>query len=195
MSYASLQYSIICALCLLSTTANQSNFNLFPILPPPPLPSIDLRPIINSVALHLHSFPGSFLFCCVLPHLEAFLPFPTPSSKPASLTSSQKSPLLFTKFSGLSNSLTLPPSSTRILSLSKIVFIRCAIVIIVRLENWGERSVCCKRASVSMSTAAVASSSTKMLVGVRRARDREISWRWPEDRFEPVRGLDFGFRI
>jgi hypothetical protein len=69
---------------------------------------------------------------------------------------------------------------------SRIVLMRCAIVIIVRLENKGERSVVWSRASVSTSTAAVASSRTRMLDGVRRARARETSWRWPWERLDPL---------
>lgn len=59
---------------------------------------------------------------------------------------------------------------------------------IVLLLNRGERRVVCKSASVSTSTAAVASSRTRMLEGVRRARARETSWRWPWERLEPLRG-------
>ena len=33
----------------------------------------------------------------------------------------------------------------------------------------------------------VASSSTRMFVGVNRARASETSWRWPCDKFEPKR--------
>lgn len=53
------------------------------------------------------------------------------------------------------------------------------MVMMVRLENKGERRVVCSRASVSTSTAAVASSRTRMLEGVRSARARDTSWRWP----------------
>jgi len=56
---------------------------------------------------------------------------------------------------------------------------------IVRLLKIDERRVAWSNASVSTSTAAVASSRTRMLDGVRRARARETSWRWPWDRFEP----------
>jgi hypothetical protein len=58
----------------------------------------------------------------------------------------------------------------------------------VRFEKIDERSVVWSKASVSTSTAAVASSRTRMLEGVRRARARETSWRWPWERFDP-RGL------
>jgi hypothetical protein len=57
---------------------------------------------------------------------------------------------------------------------------------IVRFEKTGLRSVAWRSVSVSTSTAAVASSRTRMLLGVRRARAREISWRWPEERLDPV---------
>jgi hypothetical protein len=56
---------------------------------------------------------------------------------------------------------------------------------IVRLLKTDERRVVWSNASVSTSTAAVASSRTRMLEGVRRARARETSWRWPWDRFDP----------
>jgi len=45
----------------------------------------------------------------------------------------------------------------------------------VRLEKSGERRVVCSRASVSTSTAAVASSRTRMLDGASRARARDTS--------------------
>lgn len=35
----------------------------------------------------------------------------------------------------------------------------------------------------------VASSSTRILVGVRSARAKDINWRWPEERFEPGSSL------
>lgn len=56
----------------------------------------------------------------------------------------------------------------------------------VRLLNNGERRVVWRRASVSTSTAAVASSRTRMLEGVSRARARETSCRWPWERLDPL---------
>ena len=60
------------------------------------------------------------------------------------------------------------------------------MVMIVRLLKSGDRRVVWSRASVSTSTAAVASSRTRMLDGVRRARARETSWRWPWERLDPL---------
>jgi hypothetical protein len=59
-------------------------------------------------------------------------------------------------------------------------------VIMVRFAKSGLRRVVWSRASVSTSTAAVASSSTRMLDGVRRARARETSWRCPCERLDPL---------
>ena len=56
---------------------------------------------------------------------------------------------------------------------------------IVRFEKIGERSVVWIKASVSTSTAEVASSSTRTLDGVRSARAMETSWRWPWERLDP----------
>lgn len=58
-----------------------------------------------------------------------------------------------------------------------MVLIRCAMVMIVRFEKTGERNVVWSRASVSTSTAAVASSRTRMLLGASSARANETSWR------------------
>lgn len=66
-----------------------------------------------------------------------------------------------------------------------MVLMRCAIVIVVRFEKMGERSVFWIRASVSTSTAEVASSRTRTLEGVRSARAMETSWRWPWERLDP----------
>jgi hypothetical protein len=60
------------------------------------------------------------------------------------------------------------------------------MVMMVRFENNGERKVVWSRASVSTSTAAVASSRTRMLLGVSRARARETSCRWPWERLLPL---------
>lgn len=49
----------------------------------------------------------------------------------------------------------------------------------VRLEKSGERSVSWSKASVSTSTAAVASSKTRILDGASKARARETNCRWP----------------
>jgi hypothetical protein len=119
-----------------------------------------------------------------------YLPSPShllvsPNS-PASLTNPQNIPFLSSNSLGVPNSFTCPASNTTIRSLSKIVLIRWAIVMIVRFEKTGLRSVAWRSVSVSTSTAAVASSRTRMLLGVRRARAREISWRWPEERLDPV---------
>lgn len=70
-----------------------------------------------------------------------------------------------------------------------MVLIRWAIVIIVRFENSGLRSVAWRSASVSTSTAAVASSRTRILEGARRARASETSWRWPWERLDPLQKL------
>jgi hypothetical protein len=59
-------------------------------------------------------------------------------------------------------------------------------VIIVLFANRGERSVVCNSASVSTSTAAVASSRTRMLDGARSARAKETSCRCPWERLEPL---------
>lgn len=56
---------------------------------------------------------------------------------------------------------------------------RCAIVMIVLFAKSGDRNVVCNSASVSTSTAAVASSNTRILEGARSARARETSCRWP----------------
>lgn len=53
------------------------------------------------------------------------------------------------------------------------------LVIMVRSLNILLRSVVCNMASVSTSTAAVASSRTRILLGVSSARASETSWRWP----------------
>ena len=58
----------------------------------------------------------------------------------------------------------------------------------VLFANNGERRVVCNKASVSTSMADVASSRTRMLDGVRRARERESSCRWPRERFDPLWG-------
>jgi hypothetical protein len=60
------------------------------------------------------------------------------------------------------------------------------MVIIVLFEKSGLRSVVWSKASVSTSTAAVASSRTRMLEGARRARARETSCRWPWERLLPL---------
>lgn len=49
------------------------------------------------------------------------------------------------------------------------------IVMMVRFEKAGDRNVVCRSASVSTSTAAVASSRTRIFEGASRARDRETS--------------------
>lgn len=60
-----------------------------------------------------------------------------------------------------------------------MVLRRCAMVRTVQSSNW-VRIVDCIRLSVSRSTAAVASSKTRILVFLRRARARQTSCRWPK---------------
>jgi hypothetical protein len=60
------------------------------------------------------------------------------------------------------------------------------LVMIVRSLNMLLRKVVCSIASVSISTAAVASSRTRMLLGVRRARANDISCLCPWLRLEPA---------
>jgi hypothetical protein len=62
---------------------------------------------------------------------------------------------------------------------------RWAIVMMVRLSNMLLRRVAWSMASVSTSTAAVASSRTKMLLGVSSARANDTNCRWPWLRFDP----------
>jgi len=53
-----------------------------------------------------------------------------------------------------------------------------AMVMTVHSLNWS-RMVACMRSSVCMSTAAVASSNTRILVFLNSARARQVSWRCP----------------
>lgn len=59
------------------------------------------------------------------------------------------------------------------------------LVIMVRSLNMLLLKVVCNMASVSTSTAAVASSRTRILLGVNSARARETSCLWPEDKLDP----------
>ena len=52
-------------------------------------------------------------------------------------------------------------------------------------RGWMNLIVAWMRSSVSRSTAAVASSRTKILVFLRMARARQTSCLWPTERFEP----------
>ena len=147
--------------------------------------------LIHSYTVKSKIYTQSLCFTPDQPYfiLSSFTPFTyhrTLPSNPASLTSLKNKPRLSTNSLGLPNSTTRPASNTTIRSLSRIVLMRCAIVMIVLLLKSGERSVVWSRASVSTSTAAVASSRTRMLEGVRRARARETSWRWPCERLDPL---------
>ena len=153
-----------------------------------PLDAILCSYCTYSLNQSIHTFKSSYgrrLAHLLLPHRNFHLYLTLPSN-PASFTNFQNNPLLSTSFFGVSNSLTSPASSTTMRSESRIVLIRCAMVMMVRLAKRGERSVVWRRASVSTSTAAVASSRTRMLEGARRARARETSWRWPWERLEPL---------
>jgi hypothetical protein len=88
-----------------------------------------------------------------------------------------------------------PLSRSKTISLWKTEVIRCAIVMTVDPENCC-RSVFWIRLSVAVSTEAVASSRTSILVRLRITRPRQTSWRWLTLQFSPfsitARGvLDF----
>mmetsp|Transcript_29634 Transcript_29634/g.47832 ORF Transcript_29634/g.47832 Transcript_29634/m.47832 type:complete len:256 (-) Transcript_29634:1045-1812(-) len=85
---------------------------------------------------------------------------------------------------GESNSTRRPASSTMILSLSKMVSRRCAIVMTVQFRNLS-RMVCCIRASVSGSMLAVASSSTRIFGFFSSTLHRHISCLCPTLKLSP----------
>ena len=87
--------------------------------------------------------------------------------------------------SGVSNSFTRPSSSTRILSESKMLCSRCAIVSTVQSAK-AALTVSCMRASLAVSTLLVASSRTRTLALRRRARAMHSSCLWPELRLLPA---------
>ena len=86
---------------------------------------------------------------------------------------------------GVSNSFTLPSSSTRILSESKMLCKRCAMVSTVQSAK-AARTVSCMRASLAVSTLLVASSRTSTLALRRRARAIHSSCLCPELRLLPA---------
>ncbi len=109
---------------------------------------------------------------------------PTPQTVIYKMEKAQQG-LTCKRFSGVSNSLTRPSSSTRILSESKMLCSRCAMVSTVQSAK-AALTVSCMRASLAVSTLLVASSRTRTLALRRRARAMHSSCLWPELRLLPA---------
>lgn len=109
---------------LFSNITSTLTYNVTSIIhssyPPSPLPS---PPCSISPLVDVKCGPPHFTYFFA-PFFPLAAPLrPTPSRSPASRTSSQKTPLRSTSFSGVSNSLTFPASKTIILSESRMVLI------------------------------------------------------------------------
>jgi len=95
-----------------------------------------------------------------------------------------REPVVCVSTVGSPTSATWPESTTQTRSEPMMVEIRCAMHNTVWLAN-SEWMVCWIKASVSTSTAEVASSSRRMRFARNKARARHICCRWPAEKFPP----------